>query len=114
MVLIYDLRRNAGYRNAILSRVQDQWQAYLREEWPVSVSEGRISELFYAPYEGQHMFRLDEGARTTCWVRQGDDSWYVVGRRVKVEHVVFQVPPPIGGMPVVTRIWIGRDIETEP
>jgi hypothetical protein len=43
----------------------------------------------------------------------GDESWYVVGRRVKVEQVVFRVPEPIGDMPVVTRIWIESGAERE-
>ena len=109
MVLVYDLRRDQHSRKEILSRLEDQWQAYLLGELPVSVAEGRISELFYAPYEGEHMFRLDEGERTSAWVRQGDDSWYVVGRFAKVERVIFRVPHPIGDMPIVTRIWIGDD-----
>ena len=43
------------------------------------------------------------------WVRQGDDSWYAVGRRAKVECVVFDALQPIGELPVVTRIWIGAE-----
>lgn len=107
MILVYDLRQDKRLHKQLLSQVEDQWQAYLRGEGPVTLAEGRISELFFSPYEGEHMFRIDEGKRTSAWVRQGDNSWYAIGRRVKVEHVVFQVPAPIGDMPVVTRIWIG-------
>jgi hypothetical protein len=45
----------------------------------------------------------------SSWVRQGDDSWYAVGRRAKVECVVFDALQPIGELPVVTRIWIGAE-----
>ena len=108
-VLVYDLRRDHRYREQMLSRLGDQWQAYLRGERPATIAEGRITELFYAPYEGEHMFRLDEVASQSSWVRQGDESWYAVGRRAKIERVVFHAPHPIGDMPVVTRIWIGDD-----
>ena len=104
MVLVYDLRREHRQRERVLSQVQEQWQAYQHGDWPVHISEGRISRLFFYP----HMFELDEGARRSTWVRQGDDSWYVVGWRAKVEQVVFHAPPPIGAVPTVTRIWIGN------
>ena len=107
MVLVYDLRRDRRNREQILWGLDEQWQAYLRGERPASVAYGRITELFYAHSEHQHMFRLDEGARQSYWVRHGDGSWYAVGRRAKVECVVFQAPHPIGDLPVVTRISIG-------
>ena len=107
MVLVYDLRRDRGQRERVLSQVQDQWQAYQRDEWPAHVAEGRISRLFFYPHAGEHMFELDEGAKRSTWVRQGDDSWYKVGWQAKVEEVVFHTPPPVGALPVVTRIWIG-------
>src|SRR6266513_1265563 len=94
LVLVYDLRRDESYRQRVLSGLDDQWQAYTRGEWPVTVAEGRITRLFYASYEGESMFELDEGARRTTWMRQGDNSWFAVGRRARVEHVVFRAPPP--------------------
>jgi len=109
MVLVYDLRRDRRYREQILWGLDEQWQAYRRGERPVRVAEGRITGLFYAHSEGQHMFRLDEGGSQSSWVRQGDESWYAVGRRAKVEWVVFHAPDPIGDMSVVTRIWIGDE-----
>jgi hypothetical protein len=114
MVLVYDLRRDHRCREQLLSRLDEQWQAYLRGERPVSIAEGYISEVFFAPYEGEHMFRLDEGTRQSSWVRHGDESWYAVGRSAKVESVVFHAPHPIGNMPLVTRIWIGRDAPNIP
>jgi hypothetical protein len=108
MVLVYDLRRDRGHRERVLSQVQDQWQAYQRGEWPTHISEGRISRLFFYPHDGEHMFEIDEGARRSSWVRQGDDTWYKVGWRAKVEQVVFHAPLPVGPMPLVTRIWIGN------
>jgi hypothetical protein len=84
-------------------------EAYLRGARPASFADGRITELFYARSERQDMFRLDEGARQSDWVRHGDASWYAVGRRAKVECVVFHAPHPIGDLPVVTRIWIGDE-----
>jgi hypothetical protein len=108
MVLVYDLRRDRGHRERVLSQVQEQWQAYQRGEWPTHISEGRISRLFFYSHDGEHMFELNEGARRSTWIRQGDDSWYTVGWRARVEHVVFHMPPPVGPVPVVTRIWIGN------
>jgi hypothetical protein len=108
MVLVYDLRRDRGHRERVLSQVHDQWQAYQRGEVPAQISEGRISRLFFYPHDGEHMFELNEGARRSTWVRQGDGTWYTVGWRAKVEQVVFHTPPPVGPVPVVTRIWIGN------
>ena len=108
MVLVYDLRRDRRHRERVLSQVQEQWQAYQRGEVPAQISEGRISKLFFYPHDGEQMFELNDGARCSTWVRQGDDSWYTVGWRAKVEQVVFHTPPPVGPMPVVTRIWIGN------
>ena len=108
MVLVYDLRRDRRHRERCVSQVQEQWQAYQRGEWPVYISEGRISRLFFYPHAGEHMFELNEGAQRSSWVRQGDDSWYTVGWRARVEQVVFHTPPPVRDMPVVTRIWIGN------
>ncbi len=108
MVLVYDVRRDHVRRNRVMSHLREQWQAYRRGEWPVYLSEGRISRLFFYPQRRDHMFELDEGARHSTWVRQGDDSWYVVGWWAKVEQVVFCTPPPVAELPLVTRIWIGR------
>ena len=109
MVLVYDLRRDRRDRERILWGMDEQWRAYLRGERPARVADGRIVELFHAPYGGERMFRLDEGGSQSSWVRQGDESWYAVGRRAKVECVVFDALQPIGELPVVTRIWIGAE-----
>ena len=52
MILIYDLRRDRGYREQVLAGVEDQWQAYLRGERTTTVAEGRITRLFNAPHQG--------------------------------------------------------------
>jgi hypothetical protein len=109
MILVYDIRRDTGRRKQTLSSVEDQWQAYLRGEQPVSIHEGQISGLFFAAYEGEHKFMLDEGNSQSSWDRLGDGSWYVIGHRAKVEQTIFQVSCPIGEMPFVTRIWIGEE-----
>jgi hypothetical protein len=111
MILVYDLRRDRRYREQILSGCERQWQAYLRGERKAHIAEGRIVDLFFAPYEGEHMFRIDEGVSQSSWVRHGDQSWYAVGRHAKIERVVFRAPHPIGEIPVITRIWIGQDAE---
>jgi hypothetical protein len=66
-----------------------------------SFSEGCISRLYYLPYEGDHMFEIDEGKRRSSWPRLGDSSWFVVGWRARVEHTRGQHPQ-------VLRIWIGE------
>jgi len=101
-------RRDRRYREQILSGLEDQWEAYLRGERAVTITKGRITRLFNAPHRSESMFQLNDGARRSLWVRQGDPSWYAVGLRAQVETVVFRVPDLIGEMPVVTRIWIGK------
>jgi hypothetical protein len=79
MVLVYDSKRN---------------------EKRVSFSEGRITRLYFLPYEGDHMFEIDERGRLSCWPRPADSTWFVVGWRARVEHTR-------GEQPEVLRIWIG-------
>ena len=109
MVLVYDLRRDRRYREQLLWGLDEQWQAYRRGDRPTRVVDGRIRGLFFAPSGGQPMFQLDEGGSQSSWARQGDGSWYAVGRRARVECVVFHAPHPIGNLTVVTGIWIGAD-----
>ena len=80
MVLVYEAKRSAR-------------QTY--------ISEGRITRLFYVPYEGEHMFEIDDGQRQSNWPRLGEGSWFVVGWRARVEHTR-------GEHPEVLRIWIGN------
>jgi len=107
MILVYDVRRNA-HQKEFLSRFPKQWRSVEQGKKRPKISEGRISKLFYIPYDGEHRFELDEGAHRSSWTRFGDDSWYVVGRRARVEHVVFR-SLRFGGIPLVTKIWIGDD-----
>jgi hypothetical protein len=105
--LVYDLDRDQPYRNLILGGLEDQWEAYRRGECLSRFSEGRISSLFFDPFDAEPIFEVDEGSQRSFWVRRGNPSSYAAGRRVKVEHVVFHAP--VGNMPVISRIWIGPD-----
>ena len=78
MVLVYDSRR---------------------KEQHTAFSEGRITRLYFLPYEGDHMFEIDDGERRSSWPRP-DSEWFVVGRRARVEHTRGQHRE-------VLRIWIG-------
>jgi hypothetical protein len=71
-----------------------------REESHTAFSEGRITRLYFLPYEGDHMFEIDEGGRLSSWPRPGDSTWFVVGWRARVEHTR-------GEHPEVLRIWVG-------
>ncbi|HZQ45386.1 MAG TPA: hypothetical protein VFC07_00120 [Verrucomicrobiae bacterium] len=84
--------------------MKDPFADYLKGEMPKAVKEGRIATLFYTRYEGEHCFMLDDEGQTSSWVRPGDPSWYIVGRRVKIEQITFGAPFPIGERPVVTKI----------
>ncbi len=70
-----------------------------RHEGVTSFSEGRITRLYFLPYEGDHRFEIDEGGRLTSWPRPGDSKWFVVGGRARVEHTGGQHPE-------VLRIWV--------
>lgn len=80
LVLVYDAKRKAQQ---------------------TALSDGRISRLYYIPYEGEHMFEIDDGQSRSSWPRPGDSSWFVVGRRARVEHTQ-------GEHPEVFKIWIGN------
>jgi hypothetical protein len=79
MVLIYDSRRHGQH---------------------TAFSEGRITRLYFLPYEGDHMFDIEDGDRCTSWPRPCDSDWFVVGRRARVEHTR-------GEPPEVLKIWVG-------
>lgn len=81
MVLAYDAKRQTHER---------------------SFSDGRITRLYYLPYEGEHMFEIDEGARRSSWPRPSENPWFVVGYRARIEHTR-------GEHPEVLRIWIGQE-----
>ncbi len=72
-----------------------------RQAWQTGFSEGRITRLYFLPYEGEHMFEIDEGERVSSWLRPGSSPWFVVGRRARIEHTCGQHPE-------VLRIWVGR------
>jgi hypothetical protein len=72
-----------------------------RRESSSACSEGRITRLYFLSYEGEHMFEMDEGERRSSWPRRGDSTWFLVGRRARVEHTG-------GAHPEVIRIWIGN------
>jgi hypothetical protein len=86
MVLVYDTKRQARQ---------------------TALSEGRITRLYYLPYEGEHMFEIDEGERCSSWQRLGDSSWFVVGWHARVEHTQ-------GEHPEVIKIWIGNADHKSP
>lgn len=104
--LIYDLDRDICYREQVLSGLEAQWDAYERGELPVYVAEGYISRLFLDTFDCKQMFELEEEGRRSFWVRRGNASAYVLGRKARVEHVVFHAPEPVGDLPVITKIWI--------
>ncbi len=74
-----------------------------RPAWQTALSEGKITRLFYLRWEGEHMFEIDEGGQLSSWLRLGDDQWFVVGRRVRIEHTTGAHPEPL-------RIWIGPPV----
>jgi hypothetical protein len=118
MVCVYDIRRDEYYKKTHLPRWQRQWRAFESGKLRVEISEGLITKLFFAPYEGDHFFEVGDGKRHRAWIRRGDASWYAVGRRVKVEHLVFRrwfyyvrwfCQSDVPEIPVVSKIWIGDD-----
>lgn len=72
-----------------------------REEKDTAFSEGRITRLYFLPYEGEYMFEINEGDRLSSWPRPSESTWFVVGWRARVEHTR-------GEQPEVLRIWIGN------
>ncbi|HZV35552.1 MAG TPA: hypothetical protein VFB72_13345 [Verrucomicrobiae bacterium] len=79
MVLAYDSKREIAQRE---------------------VSKGQITRVYFLPYEGEHMFEIDEGERRSSWPRPKDNPWFIVGYFAEVEHTK-------GKNPDVLRIWIG-------
>ncbi|MEI7732628.1 MAG: hypothetical protein WCO56_23855 [Verrucomicrobiota bacterium] len=64
-------------------------------------AEGRITRLYFLPYEGEHMFEIDDGRRRSSWPRSSDSTWFVVGWHARIEHTRDEQPE-------VLKIWIGE------
>jgi hypothetical protein len=69
------------------------------QAWQTAISEGQITRLYFLPYEGEHMFEIDEGGCRSSWPRPSDSAWFVVGYRARIEHTQ-------GEHPKVLRVWI--------
>src|SRR3989442_7213293 len=90
MVCVYDIRQDEYYKKTHLPRWQRSWRAFERGKLQVKISEGVITKLFFAPYEGDHFFEIDDGKRRRSWIRRGDASCYAVGRRASAAHLVLR------------------------
>jgi hypothetical protein len=106
MVLIYDIRDHIDrYKRFIPPFSENRWQSYLWGELEVSIIEGDI-ETLYVDNWGHPLFTIvaDSRLRRDTFLREGDDSHYVVGCRAKIERAIFSEV----GQPIVTKIWIEK------
>jgi hypothetical protein len=128
MIQVYDLRRDrkhvAHVQHATLHTdrfgvVPDHglfgsdewWQAISSGAIETHTIEGRISRVYMTGAPGGNFpeFEVDDGSSRTQWARLGDDDWYVVGRRIRVDFVQTRLRYDGDRVPSVLRIWIGDD-----
>jgi hypothetical protein len=110
MVLVYDLRQDENKRKRLSSTFKRHWRAFERGKLRAKIAEGRITKLFFAPYDGEHYFEIDDGKRRQSWIRRGDASLYAIGRHARVEYLIFRrwfFWGTVSAIPVASKIWIG-------
>jgi hypothetical protein len=93
------------------------WAAIERGDLPVHTVEGVISDVYESGHNDFPQFEVDDGTRKTDWVREGDDSYYVIGAPVRIEYVVERPKPRwttpkhakmgMDKLKTVLSIWIG-------
>jgi hypothetical protein len=93
------------------------WAAIERGDLPVHTVEGVISDVYESGHNDFPQFEVDDGTRKTDWVREGDDSYYVIGAPVRIEYVVERHKPRwttpkdvklgLDKAEIVLSIWIG-------
>jgi hypothetical protein len=112
MILAYDVRHDPSYERMFKPMIHERWQAYLRGELAVSITEGHICEVYQDPISGDPYFALD------AWTRHFrpqpcDKTRYAVGQQVMIESVTFNCRAMIvdGLEAHVTRIWIGNKVQ---
>jgi len=126
MIQVYDLRRNrnrvADVQHATLHTdrygiVPDHglfgsdewWQAIGSGAIETHTVEGHISRVYMSGHNDFPEFEVDDGSSRTQWERFGDDDWYVVGRRIRVDFVLTRSRYSGDLSPTVIRVWIGDD-----
>jgi hypothetical protein len=133
---IYDLREDTpvieNIRNATLNTEdygvasdhglfgsEEWWAAIERGDLTVHTVEGVISDVYESGHNDFPQFEVDDGTRKTDWVREGDDSAYVIGAPVRIEYVVERHKPRwstprdvklgLDKATIVLAIWVGTN-----
>src|SRR5664280_1126737 len=126
MIQVYDLRRDHRHIETVQHATQhtDRYGIvpdhglFGSDEWWRAVSsgvlethkvEGRISRVYMSGHNDFPEFEVDDGSSRTQWERRGDDDWYVVGRRVRVDYVLTRSRYSREWSPTVLKGWIGND-----
>jgi hypothetical protein len=108
-VLVFELSRD-GPRQADNAALEKMWEAYQQGGWSMQVAEGRISKVISSAPDAEPIFEIDDGRSRTSWSLQGDRTAYSVGRKARVESIVFGASGASdNGRAVVTRIWIENE-----
>jgi len=127
MVAVYELRRNRRFieqvQEATLHRddagivpehglfgSDEWWVAIADGRFPTHTIRGRISKLYMSGHNDFAEFEVDDGVTRTSWAREGDDTWYEVGRSVQIDYVLTRFKRPITSEThgrTVLRILVG-------
>jgi hypothetical protein len=86
------------------------WEAIEEGTIPVQQVEGTIARVFMSGHNDWPEFEVDNEGGLTRWTREGDDSCYEVGRRVRVEYVEQRFKKLLAGVGPMSKcviaIWI--------
>jgi hypothetical protein len=86
------------------------WAAIEEGTIPVRQVEGTIARVFMSGHNDWPEFEMDSEGRRTRWTREGDDDFYEVGRRVRVDYVEQRFKRALRGIGPMSKcviaIWI--------
>lgn len=110
IVLVYDIRQDKLNREQYAKRFPRQWRSFVAGKKRTKISEGRITKLFFALYQGEHFFEIDDGKRRRSWIRLGNESWFSAGYWARVEYADFRVliGLRVDSIQVISKIWTGK------
>jgi hypothetical protein len=63
------------------------WCLVGTDRLPRHTQEGTITRVYMSGHNDFPEFEMDDGHEKTKWMRQGDDSAYTVGRKIRIQYV---------------------------
>ena len=104
---------NYGFVSEIaLFGSEEWWSAIKKGLIPKYEIFGTISRIYMSGHNDWPEFEIDSGREKTSWTRVGNDEFYKVGSKVKLEYVIQKAKKSWTGIPYqkkVLSVYIKED-----